>query len=435
MSARCEFLPQPGRGVAEVAQRRARPARCHRSGTVPSRGRSTSLAAVAGSSAPAPVAAYDRGVSVAVATPTNARSPQVDAAGSQVPAHLRRRLEPVARRDWTSWGAAALGRAHRRHPALRQSRLPARLVFDEVYYANEGQELLDHGVEWRTETDSRRQRHRLPLATSWSTRRWASGSSALGIKMFGYNCRSAGGSWPPSSGCSSILIIDPHRPADVPLDGARLHRRPADGARRHAASCCPGPRSSTSSCMFFIAGRVRLPRSSTATSAAPRWLRRAGERPRSEPHAAGRPAPAALAAVPWWRLAAGRHARRRCGVKWSAVWFIPVFVVLIFFWEVGAPQDGRRRAPVARRAARRGRLDPRHGRASSSVVLPGQLDRLVPQRRRLEAALPARRAAASTSRRSSARCRTCGTTTRTMFSFHDGPDLARTSTSPGRGSG
>ena len=31
---------------------------------------------------------------------------------------------------------------------------PSGLVFDEVYYATEGQELLDHGVEWRTETDS-----------------------------------------------------------------------------------------------------------------------------------------------------------------------------------------------------------------------------------------------------------------------------------------
>ena len=31
---------------------------------------------------------------------------------------------------------------------------PSSLVFDEVYYATEGQELLDHGVEWRTETDS-----------------------------------------------------------------------------------------------------------------------------------------------------------------------------------------------------------------------------------------------------------------------------------------
>ena len=31
---------------------------------------------------------------------------------------------------------------------------PSGYVFDEVYYAIEGQELLERGVEWRTETDS-----------------------------------------------------------------------------------------------------------------------------------------------------------------------------------------------------------------------------------------------------------------------------------------
>jgi dolichyl-phosphate-mannose--protein O-mannosyl transferase len=42
-----------------------------------------------------------------------------------------------------------------------------------------------------------------------------------------------------------------------------------------------------------------------------------------------------LRAAPWWRLATGVMLGCACGVKWSAVWFIPVFVLLILFWEVG----------------------------------------------------------------------------------------------------
>ena len=59
-----------------------------------------------------------------------------------VPSHLRRRLEPMRAWDWPSWGATAL--IVLIAALLRFVRLgfPPSLVFDEVYYATEGQELL-----------------------------------------------------------------------------------------------------------------------------------------------------------------------------------------------------------------------------------------------------------------------------------------------------
>ena len=39
--------------------------------------------------------------------------------------------------------------------------------------------------------------------------------------------------------------------------------------------------------------------------------------------------------IPWWRLAAGVALGAACGVKWSGVWFIPAFALLMFWWSVG----------------------------------------------------------------------------------------------------
>jgi dolichyl-phosphate-mannose-protein mannosyltransferase len=49
--------------------------------------------------------------------------------------------------------------------------------------------------------------------------------------------------------------------------------------------------------------------------------------------------------LPWWRLAAGVMLGCALGVKWSAVWFLVAFAVLIYAWEVGV----RRSAGVKHR--------------------------------------------------------------------------------------
>ena len=111
-----------------------------------------------GRSATAPVAAYDRGVSVGVATDEQTvAEPEAGPGGGTLPGiseSIRRRLTAVPFGDWRTWAATGWVVAIAAILRFVNLGLPPGLVFDEVYYATEGAELLDHGVEWRTETDS-----------------------------------------------------------------------------------------------------------------------------------------------------------------------------------------------------------------------------------------------------------------------------------------
>jgi dolichyl-phosphate-mannose--protein O-mannosyl transferase len=73
-----------------------------------------------------------------------------------------------------------------------------------------------------------------------------------------------------------------------------------------------------------------------------RWLRvlEAGKDP-NKPGRENRP----RFSVPWWRLAAGVSLGLACGVKWSGIWFLAAFAVLIFVWEVGARRSASVRHP------------------------------------------------------------------------------------------
>src|SRR5262245_33594099 len=56
--------------------------------------------------------------------------------------------------DWRSWGAALWVLAIATIIRFINLGEPNKLVFDEVYYAQEGQQLLDHSVEFRTATNA-----------------------------------------------------------------------------------------------------------------------------------------------------------------------------------------------------------------------------------------------------------------------------------------
>ena len=104
--------------------------------------------------------------------------------------------------------------------------LPNSLVFDEVYYANEGQQLLDHGVEWKTETDSAGN-----VTASYADYvvhpplgKWM---IAVGIKLVRQQLARTLG-WPGLRLAVRRRAVGdrgphghPDRPADVPVDGAR----------------------------------------------------------------------------------------------------------------------------------------------------------------------------------------------------------------------
>jgi dolichyl-phosphate-mannose-protein mannosyltransferase len=51
--------------------------------------------------------------------------------------------------------------------------------------------------------------------------------------------------------------------------------------------------------------------------------------------------------MPWWRFACGVMLGAGCAVKWSVIWYVPLFMLLIYWWEaqvrrtVGAPHPWR----------------------------------------------------------------------------------------------
>ena len=89
----------------------------------------------------------------------------------------------------------------------------------------------------------------------------------------------------------------------------------------------------------------------------------------SQPGRAGRP-PTGWRTWPWWRLAAGVLIGCACAVKWSALYFVPAFALLVLFWEVGVRRSAGVRRPwrdtLARRAALAGARRRAHGRAPTS---------------------------------------------------------------------
>jgi dolichyl-phosphate-mannose--protein O-mannosyl transferase len=247
-----------------------------------------------------------------------------------VPTHLRRRLAPMPRWDWPSW--AATGVIVLIAAILRFVRLgfPPSLVFDEVYYATEGQELLQYGVEWRTETDSAGNilGSHSDFVVHPPLGKWIIGA---GIKMFGYD--SFGWRFMAAVvGVLSILIM------------VRTARRMF---RSIVLACAVGLLMALDGMhfvlsrtaildiflMFFIVaafGCLVLDRDARRA----RWLRElegglnpSGAGPGARPRLT-------WASVPWWRLATGVMLGAACGVKWSAIYFLPVFVVLILVWEI-----------------------------------------------------------------------------------------------------
>lgn len=52
------------------------------------------------------------------------------------------------------------------------------------------------------------------------------------------------------------------------------------------------------------------------------------------------------ARVPWWLLAAGAFTGLALGVKWSAIFFLPAFVILVLWWEIGRRKAAGSTRPI-----------------------------------------------------------------------------------------
>jgi dolichyl-phosphate-mannose-protein mannosyltransferase len=222
---------------------------------------------------------------------------------------------------------------------------PPSIVFDETYYVHEGQELLDHGVEWRYEYDDDRNiiadhgpdyvvhpplGKWLIAAGIWIGRNWLHDPPV-------YTSISAGAfSWrlmPALFGVLSVLILT--------RTARRLFRSTILGAAAGLLMALDGMHMVLSRTaildifvMFFVLAAFACLIIDRDHRRA-RWLHEIenGLDP-TNPTRAGRPR-LTWRAVPWWRLAAGVLLGLGCGVKWSVIFFVPVFAALIYLWEVG----------------------------------------------------------------------------------------------------
>ena len=313
---------------------------------------------------PAALAAYDRVVTPAatsVAHPEIAPQREDDPAAEQpttpdpaqpeaaaVPAVIRRRLVPFeAARDPWSW--AATGFVVLIAAVLRFVNLgfPPGKIFDETYYAKDAYGLLTKGVEWNYKDDVASYVVHPPLG------KWL---IAIGEWAFGYqdadgNVVAAGHivttspefGWRFSAavvGTLSVLLL------------VRIARRMFGST---ILGCAAGlllaldgfhlvlSRSALLDIfllLFILAAFGALVMDRDARRR--RWLRaiESGVDP-SQPGRASR----LPFAVPWWRIGAAALFGCAVAVKWNALFFLPAFLLLIVWWEVGVRRSAGARRP------------------------------------------------------------------------------------------
>ncbi len=240
----------------------------------------------------------------------------------QVPEPTRRRLYPAMPKDgWLSWIPTVLITAIAGILHLVGLTHPRGQIFDEIYYAKEGSDLLVHGVEWDHNLNSAEYVVHPPLG------KWL---IAGGIKLFGYNELG----WRISAAIFGTLAV-----LIVIRVGRRLFRSTVLGCAAGLLMTLDGLEFVLSRValldiflMFFVLasfGCLVLDRDFRRR----RWLR-ALEAGRKRPDFA----------IPWWRLASAVLIGCAMSVKWSALWYILLFGALSLIWEAGA----RRSAGVKR---------------------------------------------------------------------------------------
>ena len=201
-------------------------------------------------------------------------------------------------------------------------------------------------------------------------------------------------------GSLMVLVHGPAGTAAHRLHAARLRRRPAAGPRRPALRAVP-------------AGAARHLRGvlHALRGALP------GGRPRAAPRPDGAPASTGRSAGGWgpvrgllwrpWLAASGVMFGLAVGTKWTALYPLAAFGVLVWLWSAGraaqlrGPPAG---APLGARRRRPGVRPPGRGRRSSSTSPPGPAGWCTPtstsrrSRRRSTPATRAGRAGATASR-------------------------------------
>ncbi|MEU7750981.1 phospholipid carrier-dependent glycosyltransferase [Micromonospora sp. NPDC049171] len=223
-------------------------------------------------------------------------------------------------------------------------------IFDETYYAKDGYGLISRGVEWNYKDNGPSYVVHPPLG------KWLIG---LGEWAFGYQDADSKVSVPghlvtaaPELGWRfSAAVVGTLSVLLLVRIGRRLFRSTVLGCAAGLLLALDGFHLVLSRTalldiflLFFVLaafGALVLDRDARRR----RWARALddGLDP-SQPGRAGRP-PTGWRTWPWWRLAAGVLIGCACAVKWSALYFVPAFALLVLLWEVGVRRSAGTRRP------------------------------------------------------------------------------------------
>lgn len=253
-------------------------------------------------------------------------------AGEGILDGVRRRLAPIEDRlDPYGWAAAIIVTFLAAVVRLVNLGYPNQEIFDEVYYANDGRDMIERGFEWDDKTNSAGYVVHPPLG------KWMIG---LGVKAFQYD--SFG--WRISAAVVGIISV-----LMITRIARRMFGSTVLGCAAGLLMAFDGMHFVLSRTalldiflMFFILaafGTLVLDRDQRRR----RWARFiAGG---GDPGGRGRTARPPFE-IPWWRLATAALMGCAAGVKWSALFMLPAFVILIMWWEVGMRRTAGVRKPV-----------------------------------------------------------------------------------------
>ncbi|GAB3065941.1 dolichyl-phosphate-mannose--protein mannosyltransferase [Micromonospora schwarzwaldensis] len=281
-----------------------------------------------------------------------AGSPGDDGGGGGIPAAVRRRLATVddhlgRGQAWLATAVVVAIAAILRFVGLSH---PSGKVFDETYYAKDAYGLIDRGVEWNYKDNGPSYVVHPPLG------KWLIG---IGEWAFGYQDAETNISVPghlmttaPEFGwrfgaaiCGTLSVLLLVR------IGRRMFRSTTLGCAAGLLLALDGFHLVLSRTaildifllLFVLAafGALVLDRDARRR----RWARalEAGLDPTARGRA-GRPA-SGWRNWPWWRLLAGVLLGCACAVKWSGLYFVPAFALLVLLWEVGVRRSAGVRHP------------------------------------------------------------------------------------------
>ncbi|MFI1993435.1 dolichyl-phosphate-mannose--protein mannosyltransferase [Actinoplanes sp. NPDC020271] len=246
--------------------------------------------------------------------------------GSGVPDVVRRRLATLE--NWLdpySWLVTVVITTAAGILRLAGISNPKGYVFDEVYYPTDAWDMLQHGVEWDEKSDSAGYVVHPPLG------KWL---IAVGEKIFG-NTELGWRFTAAIAGTLMILVLI--RVAyrmfhSIVLAGLAGLLMTLDGFQLVL---------SRTSLLDVFLGLFVL------ASFAAMLLDRDHYRRRLLRARENGPLEKAPRIVPWWLLAAGALFGLACGVKWSGLFFLPFFAVLIVAWRVQARRSAGVPGPLA----------------------------------------------------------------------------------------